>query len=76
VVVAQHQLRLVTCRLLPFRGGPSGGLEGLRALQRIGAGATPLPALSTGQLRRLLNHWPGEAPLNWEVLLLVGQKQC
>ena len=52
-----------------------GGQHTLRNLQRLGASASPCQALSTGQLRRLLRHWPATSPLTWEVLLLIAQRQ-
>ena len=60
---------------LRFSRPRQGGLQTLRHLQRLGASASPCQALSTGQLRRLLRHWPAASPLTWEVLLLIAQRQ-
>lgn len=68
-------LRLQHDRRLRFSRPRQGGLRTLRHLQRLGAGASPCQALSTGQLRRLLSHWPAASPLTWEVLLLIAQRQ-
>jgi malonyl-CoA O-methyltransferase len=76
MAVAQSRLRLTTCRILALRNGPTGGRACLRALRGIGADATPMPGLSAGQLRALLRQWPEQASMDWEVLLLVGQKPC
>lgn len=61
-------------RRLRFSRPHQGGLAALRQLRQLGADASRQPPLSPGQLRRLLAHWPGETPLLWEVLVLVGQK--
>jgi malonyl-CoA O-methyltransferase len=74
VGVAAPRLRFSACRILAFRSGPTGGHAFLGALRGIGADATPMPGLSTGQLRALLRQWPEQASMDWEVLLLVGQK--
>lgn len=60
---------------LRFSRPRQGGQQTLRHLQRLGASASPCQALSTGQLRRLLRHWPATSPLTWEVLLLIAQRQ-
>jgi malonyl-CoA O-methyltransferase len=59
---------------LRFSRPGTGGKEGLRALRRLGAGASPSAPLSAGELRRLLRHWPTGSSLTWEVLLLVGRR--
>jgi len=61
-------------RLLRFSRPRQGGLDTLRHLRRLGAGASRRPPLSAGELRRLLAHWPVEESLTWEVLLLVGHR--
>jgi len=61
---------------LRFSRPRQGGLQTLRHLQRLGASASPCRALNTGQLRRLLAHWPAASPLTWEVLLLIAQRQA
>jgi malonyl-CoA O-methyltransferase len=58
---------------LRFSQAPRDGLATLRLLSSLGATASRQPPLATGQLRRLLAHWPA-APLRWEVLVLVGRK--
>jgi malonyl-CoA O-methyltransferase len=66
-LVLQHQQRLRFSR--PNRGA----LTFLRQIKAIGAQASRGPRLSPGELRRLIEHWPGaETPILWEVLLLVG----
>ncbi|MDM7952591.1 MAG: methyltransferase domain-containing protein [Cyanobium sp. CZS 25K] len=61
-------------RVLRFSRPHQGGLAALRHLQRLGAGASRRPSLGTGELRRLLSHWPEQEVLTWEVLLLVGHR--
>jgi malonyl-CoA O-methyltransferase len=58
---------------LRFSRAPRDGLATLRLLSSLGATASRQPPLATGQLRRLLAHWPA-APLRWEVLVLVGRR--
>jgi malonyl-CoA O-methyltransferase len=70
----QEGLTLKHNHLLRFSRPGEGGLESLRALQRLGAAASPTRPLAAGELRRLLRHWPPGAGLSWEVLLLVGQQ--
>lgn len=67
-------LQLRRGQRLRFSRPEQGGLRTLRHLQRLGAGASRDRPLSTGQLRRLLAHWPATSPLSWEVLLLIGQR--
>lgn len=66
-------LELQHCRLLRFSRPHSGGLNALRQMQRLGAGATPSPPLAGAQLRQLLAHWPEATPLTWNVLVLCGR---
>ena len=73
--VARGQLRLQRLQRLRFSRPNRGGLALLRQIKAIGAQASPQRRLSAAELRRLLQHWPGpEQALNWEVLLLVGQR--
>jgi malonyl-CoA O-methyltransferase len=51
-----------------------GPLASLRALRRLGAGASRSRPLSPGELRRLVRHWPNGIALTWEVLLLVAHQ--
>ncbi len=60
---------------LRFTRQHQGGLQALRHLQRLGAGASRNRPLTPSQLRRLLTHWPATSPLTWEVLLLIGQRR-
>lgn len=64
-----HQLQR-----LRFTRPRQGGFGTLRQLRCLGAGTSRHPPLSPPQLRRLLQHWPAEAPLTWEVLLLLGRR--
>jgi malonyl-CoA O-methyltransferase len=81
---AEHLLRTATRSGLQLRHGTvlrfsrahQGGLATLRHLQRLGAGASRQAPLSARELRRLLAHWPPEDALTWEVLLLVGRRDC
>ena len=68
-------LRLLRGQRLRFSRSRQGGLQTLRHLQRLGAGANRRSPLSPGQLRRLLAQWPACTPLTWEVLLLIGQRR-
>lgn len=68
-------LQLRQGRRLRFSRPRQGGLQTLRHLQRLGASASRRSPLTTGQLRRLLAHWPPASPLTWEVLLLIGQRR-
>ena len=73
--VAGERLRLRRLQRLRFSRPNRGGLALLRQIKAIGAQASPQRRLSPTELRRLLRHWPGpEQPLNWEVLLVVGQR--
>ena len=64
-VTRQHLLRFTLPR--------HGGLVTLRWLRAIGAGASRHRPLPAGELRRLLQHWPPQTPLSWEVLVLLAQ---
>ena len=73
--VAGERLRLRRLQQLRFSRPNRGGLALLRQIKAIGAQASPQRRLSSTELRRLLRHWPGpEQALNWEVLLVVGQR--
>ena len=73
--VASEQLQLRRLERLQFSRPNAGGLALLRHIKAIGAQASPQRRLSPSQLRRLLQHWPEpEQPLNWDVLLLIGQR--
>ena len=73
--VAEKRLRLRRLQRLRFSRPNRGGLTLLRQIKTIGAQASPQRQLSASQLRRLLHHWPGpEQALNWEVLLVIGQR--
>ncbi len=73
--VAGERLRLRRLQQLRFSRPNRGGLALLRQIKAIGAQASPQRRLSPTELRRLLRHWPGpEQALNWEVLLVVGQR--
>jgi len=73
-VTIRAGLELKHRRVLRFSRPGQGGLETLRHLRSLGAGANRQPPLGAGQMRRLLAHWPPSTPLSWEVLLLVGRK--
>lgn len=66
-------LELAQLQRLRFSRPPRDGLATLRLLRSLGATASRQPPLSTGQLRRLLAHWPPR-PLGWEVLLVLGRR--
>ena len=73
--VAGERLRLRRLERLHFSRPNHGGLALLRQIKAIGAQASPQRRLSAGELRRLLQHWPDpQQALNWEVLLLIGQR--
>jgi malonyl-CoA O-methyltransferase len=72
---AASGLCLLHGRRLRFTRQNQGGLQALRHLQRLGAGASPRRPLTPAQLRRLLEHWPTTSALSWEALLLIGQRR-
>ena len=44
----------------------------LKQMVAIGASSTSISPLSTGEWRRLFQHWPGEKPqLTWKILMLM-----
>ena len=60
--------------LLRFSQSTPDALACLRQLKAIGAGTSRQAPLSPGQWRRLRSHWPSPACLNWEILLLLAQR--
>lgn len=75
IQVAAGPLQLRLCRRLRYSSATRDGREGLRQIRDLGAGASPAAALSPGQLRALLRHWPSGPALTWEVLLLLGRRR-
>lgn len=73
--VAEEALTLRHRQLLRFSQRHRDGRRFLGSLQAIGALTTPAPRLPGVQLRRLLQHWPSDEGVTWEVLLLVGQRR-
>lgn len=72
--VARCELVVRRLQRLRFSRHHGGGRRFLDQLRALGAGTSPHPPLSTPQLRRLLQHWPPDEPVTWELLLLIGQK--
>jgi len=72
---ARRHLQLAHCQRLRFSRSHASGLSFLRQIRQLGAGASRHSSLTAPQLRRLLQHWPSPSSQNWEVLLLVGQRQ-
>ncbi len=72
--VAAERLGLCHNQRLRFSQAGMDGLATLRLLGGLGATASRQAPLGPGQLRRLLRHWPSGAPLDWEVLVLIGQR--
>jgi malonyl-CoA O-methyltransferase len=74
--VAGQELELRLCRRLRFSRANRGARPFLQQIKAIGAQASQAPRLSPAQLRRLMAHWPNSeaAPLEWEVLLLLGHR--
>ena len=69
-------LELEQLQRLRFSRANRGALAFLQQFKAIGAQASRSPRLSTGQLRRLMRHWPGsEQAILWEVLVLVGRRR-
>ncbi|NBW62312.1 MAG: SAM-dependent methyltransferase [Synechococcaceae bacterium WB4_1_0192] len=74
--IAQAQLQLQRLQRLRFNRPNRGARDLLHQIKSIGAQASRQRRLSTGELRRLIDHWPGpDHAVNWEVLLLLGQKR-
>jgi malonyl-CoA O-methyltransferase len=74
--VGRQQLQLRLCRRLCFSRSSDDPTSLLHQIRATGAQASRHRPLRPGELRRLLLHWPntGACPLEWEVLLLLGQK--
>ena len=74
--VGRQQLELRLCQRLSFSRSSSDPASLLRQIRATGAQASRHSPLRPGELRRLLLHWPNSSasPLEWEVLLLLGQK--
>jgi malonyl-CoA O-methyltransferase len=74
--VARSALRLQRLQRLRFSRPNRGARDLLHQIKTIGAQASRQRRLSTAELRRLIQHWPpADQALNWEVLLLLGQKR-
>lgn len=73
VDVAEAELQAPLVQQLRF-SRPGHGLTFLRQLKALGAQAQAGASLSAPDLRRLLRHWPESTPLQWEVLLVLGQR--
>lgn len=71
---AQGGLRLHQCRRLSFSRSYGSGLGFLQQLKTLGASVSRTRRLTAAELRRLLDCWPGDGRVSWEVLLLVGQR--
>ena len=74
VAAARRHLQVHTCQPLRFTQPCGNGLTFLRDVRQLGASASRQKPLHPSQLRRLLQHWPAGETLDWEVLLLVGQR--
>ena len=74
VTHAERHLRLLRCQRLRFSRHHANGLHFLRQIHQLGAGASRHSPLTPPQLRRLLQHWPSPTVLDWDVLLLLGQR--
>ncbi|MCP9927982.1 methyltransferase domain-containing protein [Cyanobium sp. CH-040] len=72
--VTRRELVVRRQQRLRFSRRHGGGHRFLRQLRALGAGTSPHPPLSAPQLRRLLQHWPTDEPVTWELLLLIGQR--
>jgi malonyl-CoA O-methyltransferase len=74
--IARAGLRLKRLQRLRFSRPNRGARDLLHQIKAIGAQASRQRRLSTAELRRLIQHWPAaDQALNWEVLLLLGQKR-
>lgn len=71
---SQAGLSLQHGRCLQFSRGYGSGLGFLQQLKTLGASASRCSRLSPAQLRQLLNGWPSDGRVSWEVLLLLGQR--
>ncbi len=72
--VARQQLVLHHQQVLRFSQADRDGRRFLGSLGAIGAVSSPSPRLGTGELRRLLQHWPRDEGITWTVLLLIGRR--
>ncbi len=72
--VAHEALAVRHLHQLRFSQRPLDGRRFLGSLRAIGALTSPAPRLPGDQLRRLLQHWPSDEGVTWEVLMLVGQR--
>jgi malonyl-CoA O-methyltransferase len=70
----QAGLRLHHCRRLPFSRSYGSGLGFLQQLKTLGASVSRTRQLTAAELRRLLDSWPSDGRVSWEVLLLLGQR--
>lgn len=61
-------------RRLQFTRRYGSGLSFLQHLKTLGASASRNQRLTPAQLHRLLNCWPNDGHVSWEVLLLLGQR--
>ena len=68
-------LTLHCSQRLTFRRSYGTGLGFLLQLKTLGAGASRSSRLAPGQLRRLLDCWPADGRVSWEVLVLLGQRR-
>jgi malonyl-CoA O-methyltransferase len=76
IASAAVHLDLEVNQLLRFSRPNHGARPFLGQIKAIGAQASRHQHLSAGQLRRLIQHWPGpEQAIVWEVLLLMGRKR-
>ncbi len=71
---AKRHLQLQRCQRLRFSRSYASGLHFLHQIRQLGAGTSRHQPLAAAQLRRLLAQWPSPTVLDWEVLLLVGQR--
>ncbi|MFN7229219.1 MAG: methyltransferase domain-containing protein [Synechococcaceae cyanobacterium] len=73
LLAAVAELETLHTQLLRFHRPAASPQAALRPLRRLGAGASRSAALSPGQWRRLLAHWPAPG-ITWEVLLLIARR--
>ena len=73
---AAAQLELKQQRTVYYSRPNRGARAFLRQIKTIGAQASRSAPLPVGQMRALIEHWPGsEQAIVWEVLILVGRKR-
>lgn len=75
IAAAADELLLQQPQRLRFSRFYGSGLRFLRQLSHLGADASPSSPLRPGALRRLLQAWPQDGVVSWEVLMLVGQRK-